>query len=102
MSAPSEKPMKTAIRMGGMRTVPLLPGNLRVPDHLRPAIDLHAHELVELLTGRRRGRHPQLGQALLDLGYTQYLVYVGIYLVEQRRRCGRGRAHAIPEIGRAH
>src|SRR3954466_14864411 len=77
---------------------PLLLGNLRVPDDSRPALDLRAYELVELVAARRRGRHPQLGQTVSDIRDVPCGDDVVVYLVEQR--CGHGgrRAYAVPRI----
>ena len=62
----------------GTTSVPLLLGNFRVFDHLRPARDFGADELIELLTAGRCGWHPQFGQALLDFRAAHYRVYIGI------------------------
>lgn len=46
----------------------LLLGNPRVLEHLRPARDFRADELVELFPGGRRDFHHQVVQPLLNVG----------------------------------
>lgn len=72
--------------------------NVRALDHVRPAIDLRAHEAVELLAGGRGGRYHELGQACRHVRRAQDRGDIGVQLVEERHGHGGRRAYAVPRI----